>query len=240
MSSGRIEFPPHITREVDIDILSESRQAELVDVLDRLARFAPTKILIEVKEDRQDVMDERYSQYLAGEFDLQANEIYQIGFRLAKQLEHERLYGVDVLGRNFENLPDSEVYAKEHGQEFPQADVWSERYTELYRADDHRKADQTLREHLLYINTEERLSLGHGHYVLSYLGLGVDDEFPGIDSLTGWWYNRNLRIYSNLLRLMEPGDRLLLLIGAGHVPIIRHAADASPEIDLIEVSEVLE
>ena len=34
--------------------------------------------------------------------------------------------------------------------------------------------------------------------------------------------------------------KLLLLIGAGHVPILRHAAAASPEIDLIDVSEVLE
>ena len=84
------------------------------------------------------------------------------------------------------------------------------------------------------------MRIGHGHYVLSYLGLGNDEEYPATDSLTGWWYNRNLRIFSNVMRVMEPGDRLLLLIGAGHVPIIRHAADASPEIDLVEVSAVLE
>jgi len=234
--SGLDDYKP----EVDIDIMSEARQAELADVLERLAKFAPTKILIEAKQERQGVMDERYSQFLTGEFELQANEIYQVAFRLGKKLGHDRLYGVDVSGRNYRDLPDSEAYAIEHGQEFPQADAWSERFTELYRVDDHSKADLTLRQYLLYLNSADRLRIGHGHYVLSYLGLGVDEEFPGTDSLTGWWYNRNLRIYSRILRVMEPGDRLLLLIGAGHVPIIQHAADASPEIDLIEVSEVLE
>ena len=226
--------------EVSIDIMSEPRQTELAVVLERLAEFAPTKILIEAKQERQGVMDERYSQFLAGEFELQANEIYQVAFRLGKNLGHDRLYGVDVSGRNYQDLPDSEAYALEHGQEFPQADAWSERFTELYRAEDHSKVEMTLRENFLFLNSADRLRTGHGHYVLSYLALGVAEEFPGTDSLTGWWYNRNLRIYSRILRVMEPGDRLLLLIGAGHVPIIRHAADASPEIDLISVMEVLE
>ena len=185
-------------------------------------------------------MDERYRQYLAGKFELQANEIYQMAFRLGRKLGHERLYGVDVSGRNYKDLPESEAYAIEHGQEFPQADLWSERFTELYRVDDRSKANQTLREHFLYLNSADRLRIGHGHYVLSYLGLGDEEEFPATDSVTGWWYNRNLRIYSRILRVMEPGDRLLLLIGAGHVPIIQHAAKASPEIDLISVAEVLD
>lgn len=226
--------------EVDVDILSEPRQAELKDVLDRLEKFAPTKILIEVKAERAEVIDERYRRYLAGEFELEANEIYQVGFRLARRLGHERLYAVDVMGRNYADLADPEAYAVEHGQAFPEAESWEERFTQLYQHDDQLKAKQTLREHLLYLNSEERLRIGHGHYVLSYLGLGNDEEYPATDSLTGWWYNRNLRIFSNVMRVMEPGDRLLLLIGAGHVPIIRHAADASPEIDLVEVSAVLE
>ena len=107
--------------EVDVDILSEPRQAELKDVLDRLEKFAPTKILIEVKAERAEVIDERYRRYLAGEFELEANEIYQVGFRLARRLGHERLYAVDVMGRNYADLADPEAYAVEHGQAFPEA-----------------------------------------------------------------------------------------------------------------------
>lgn len=225
--------------EVDVDILSERRQAELARVLDQLKGFAPTKILIEVEAEQQTEWDERFSKYLAGKLELDSNEIYQVAFRLGKRLGHDRLYGVDASGRRYENLPDSEEYAMQHGQSFPTADVWSERFMKAYRVEDHAKAERTLSEHLLFLNSEEELRFSHGHYVLSYLALGVDDEYPAADSVTGWWYNRNLRILSNVLRVMEPGDRLLLLIGAGHVPIIRHAAAASPEIDLIDLAEVL-
>ena len=57
--------------------------------------------------------------------------------------------------------------------------------------------------------------------------------------MTGWWYNRNLRIFANIVRVTEPGDRLLLVIGAGHVPILKQAADSSPEYRLVEVRSVL-
>ena len=233
MDAGLDSYKP----EVDIDILSERRQKEVTEVLDSLALFNPTKILIEIKAEQQEEWDERFSQYLNVELD--SNEIYQVAFRLGKRLGHQRLYGVDVLGRRYENLPDLEGYAVEHGQEFPRADAWSERFMQAYAVEDHAKAERTIAEHLLFLNSEERLRFSHGNYVLSYLALGVGDQYPAADSVTGWWYNRNLRIYGNILRVMEPGDRLLLLIGAGHVPIIRHAAAASPEIDLIDVAEVL-
>lgn len=226
--------------EVDVDILSEKRQAELGELLDKLAAFAPTKILIEADFDRQAEFEERYRAYLAGEFELTANEIYQVGFRLARRLGQERLYTVDAAGRNYEGVPDDlAAYAAEHGQAALLESPWDERYAELYRADDHAKAGQTLIEHLLYLNSPERLRIGHGHYVLRSIALGTAGEYPGADQLTGWWYNRNLRIFANVARVTEPGDRLLLLIGAGHVPILRHAAAASPEIHLVDVAEVL-
>lgn len=110
---------------------------------------------------------------------------------------------------------------------------------DAYGVEDRAKAERTLSEHLLFLNSEEELRFSHGHYVLSYLAMGVGDEYPAADHVTGWWYNRNLRILGNIYRVMEPGDRLLLLIGAGHVPIIQHAAESSPEIDLIDLSGVL-
>ena len=234
--AGLDEYKP----EVDVDIMSAERQEELAALLDRLAAFNPTKILIEVKQDRQSEFDDRYAGFREGGYEIGANEIYQVGFKLAKRLGHEKVFAVDVLGRSYPDIPDPEEYARENGQADLLESDWHDRYTALYRFGDHLKARSTLIDHLLYLNSDERLRIGHGHYVLRDLALGRDDEYPATDSLIGWWYNRNLRIYSNVLRVMEPGDRLLLLIGAGHVPIIRHAAQTSPEIDLIDVSEVLE
>jgi len=44
------------------------------------------------------------------------------------------------------------------------------------------------------------------------------------------WYTRNLRIFSNLQHLTtSASDRILLIIGAGHLPILRFPAQSSRE-----------
>ena len=62
--------------------LSPKRQTQIQDIVARLARFHPTKVLIE--EPMGDAaFTERYRRYLAGTFTLGANEVCQFGFRLA-------------------------------------------------------------------------------------------------------------------------------------------------------------
>ena len=70
------------------------------------------------------------------------------------------------------------------------------------------------------------------------LRFGVPEH--GIPDMQTAWYNRNLRIFQNLQRITEgPGERILLVIGAGHVPIIRHAVISSPEYELVEVDQLI-
>ncbi|MDX1569865.1 MAG: DUF5694 domain-containing protein [Xanthomonadales bacterium] len=228
--------------EVDIDIFSVQRQAELREVLDRIKqRFDPTKIALEARGDWAERMTEKeYPAWLRDEFELKANEVYQVGFRLGKELGHDRLYFVDVMGRRYADLPeDVEAYARSKGQLDYLSSPWDERYTRLYRHDDLAKAKRPLIETFLAMNDPERLLVGHGHYLLQAIALGEGDEYVGADLVSGWWYNRNLRIFANIRRLAEPGDRILLVIGAGHVPILLHAAQASPEFRVVPVANVL-
>ncbi len=57
--------------------------------------------------------------------------------------------------------------------------------------------------------------------------------------MTGNWYHRNVRIFANVLRVTEPGDRLLMLYGAGHVPILAHLAEASGAYRLADPRDIL-
>lgn len=98
----------------------------------------------------------------------------------------------------------------------------------------------SLREYLLFLNSEERISKGHGHYLVDSFKFSSGDDYLGPDMATSW-YNRNLRIFSNLQRITKSNnERILLIIGAGHVSIIRHAVQSSPEYDLVEVSKYLQ
>ena len=229
----------HFKPQFDVDILSEKRQQEVAEIVELLAAFQPTKIAVECRPDRQEEIDRSYSAYLRGEIQLSGGETHQLGFRLAKCLGHSKLYCVDALGRYYEPSVDLDAYAQEHDQEHLLSQWWP-RFEKLFKLEDAQKIHQTLRETLLRGNSEDEILKGHGAYLVDYFKIGVGNEYPGVDWVTGWWYNRNLRIFANLQRITEtPDERILLIIGAGHLPILRHCVLASPEYDLVEVHDYL-
>ncbi|MEA2762802.1 MAG: hypothetical protein QOD47_2086, partial [Gemmatimonadaceae bacterium] len=77
------------------DVQSPERQRQIRQLIEVLKGFRPTKIAIEADVGSQRVGRE-YTDYLAGEYALSANEIDQIGYRLAKELGHRAIYPVDV------------------------------------------------------------------------------------------------------------------------------------------------
>jgi len=228
--------------QYDVDIMSVSRQSEIREIVRCLSDYHPTKIAVEAHADRAEKLKSEYDSYLADKFDLPANEIYQLGFRLARGNGHDRVYPVDAKARWYQPFVNPWEYAVEHGQDTLLDSVeapWEEFYESLYEYEDRQKAQQSLIETFLQINVPDRLAVGHGHYLIGTFKAGFGDEYPGADAKTGW-YNRNLRIFANLTRLTEgPGERLLLIIGAGHVPIIRHAIEASPQYRLVELDQFL-
>ena len=90
-----------ITNEVD-DMRSPRRQAELAALTAGLARYEPTKVLIEYPYARSDSINDDFAAYVRGERELSGNEAEQIGWRLAAELGHERIYPVDILHKWFE------------------------------------------------------------------------------------------------------------------------------------------
>jgi len=227
--------------------LSEQRQKEIEEVLERLVRFRPTHIALEYPRDQQERLDQAYAKFLAGELAPRANETYQIGFRLGQRLGLAHLYAVDADGRAYEpDMTEEEYEARVAGllvgvapERIAAESAWDERFEKMYKWEDGLVDTRSLREQLLYMNEPDVLARHHGHYLVGNFKLGRDDDYFGVDLETRW-YNRNLRIFHNLLRIPAgPSDRVLLLIGAGHVPILRHAALSSPDYRLVEVESVL-
>ena len=221
------------------NIFSERRQKELGVVLDRLAEFAPTRIAVERRPEFEDSLNADYRSYLDGEFELGANETYQIGFRLAKRMGHGRIWAIDARGHDL--IQDWDVWRakiKEYGQEELDAE-WGERFQKFAQFEDELIDGQPLLDTLLYKNSGERVRRSHGPYVVGNAKAGRGVDYLGPDSRTRW-YNRNLRIFNNIQRI-EVGatDRILVIIGAGHLPILHLCAKASPEYQFVSVGEAL-
>ncbi|MFP2928678.1 DUF5694 domain-containing protein [Pyxidicoccus sp. 3LG] len=219
-----------------VDVRSPERQREVEALVEALARFQPTRIAVEQKRHKQDALDAAYQEYLAGRAELTANEIQQVGFRLAKKLGHAKVHAVDVDPNRmffplFEQVDEKQLETLDAR--------WQERFKQLYAHDDALKTRQSLAGHLRYLNSPERIRQGHGSYSIGLFKVEGEDGYLGAD-LRAAWYDRNLRIFRNLQRLaVSPDERVLLIIGAGHLPILQFVAGASPEFELVDVRDYL-
>jgi hypothetical protein len=61
----------------------------------------------------------------------------------------------------------------------------------------------------------------------------------GADRVTNW-YKRELRIFANLNRITQfPDDRVLFIVGSGHLAIQRNFALDSPQFCLVDAEAFL-
>jgi hypothetical protein len=221
------------------DVFSEPGQAQIAEVLDRLAEFNPTKVAVEADATAQDRVDTRYAEFRSGTAKPSANEITQIGYTLAARLKHERVYAIDADPSEHLPEPDVQASAERLGQAALMQSPVMGRYFQAIGVLDELKTQAPLRTVLLVMNDPGLVTLGHGVYLTGSFQVGDGKDYAGADAFPTTWYNRNLRIFSNILRLAGPEERILVLIGAGHLGILRHAAECSPDVELVEVSSIL-
>lgn len=214
------------------DVLTEKRQREILEFVDLLNRFKPTKIAVEVPFDSA-TLDEQYGRHVRGDYQLTRNEVDQIGFRLAKDLNHQKIYGVDAegvfdIGRVF-------AFAGANNQ---QDTVDRGMAIGKRQVDEDNKLIQTgtIKEIYKAINDQQGIDEAHRAYMMMSR-IGKDKEYPGVDLLADW-YKRNLKIFSNITRITESkDDRILVIIGGNHVKLLQQFIEDSEEYSLERASE---
>ena len=205
--------------------------AELIDVL---KKFRPTKIALEA-EVGSDRIPGRYADYLAGKYELSRNEIDQIGLRLAKEMGHKTVYPVDVEGE----FPFQRVvnYAKAAGRS-GEIDQMMGHVDSMVKAQDAYLAAHSILETLVYMNSDEKAAEDVGTY-FHQAQFGEPGDWAGAD-LVSDWFRRNLRIFSNVLQLVDsPEERILVVYGAGHLGWLQYDIASSPDLKLRKLSEVV-
>lgn len=226
------------------DVLTERRQRDLRTLVDRLAEWSPELVALERPYENRAAVNDLYEQYRAGgrRYDREEvvdstdpkrdgatvecrSEVVQVGYRLADRLDHERVAAIDhTLSLDGEawTPPDERdpVPPKKGDYEIPdfqaQADAEAERLRE-----------STIAEHLVEVNREFSLAQNH-RGMFEWLLRGEGDDFDGPDLLTDW-YERNVRTVHNLWRAVDADtERVMVLVGSGHVRVLRHLLDEAP------------
>jgi hypothetical protein len=209
------------------DVQSPKRQQEIAQLMEVLKRFHPTKIAIEAETGSRKV-EKEYSDYVAGKYTLSRNEIDQIGYRLAKELGHHAVFPVDADGE----FPWQRGvnYAKANGQA-EKLDVINSSWGTQVKEEGDFLRSHTVLEMLEYMNSDSRAAKDLALYYAT-VPYGDPLDYAGPDLLAAW-YQRNIRIYNNIVKLIEsPNDRILVIYGSGHLGWLRQdiANDATVKL----------
>ncbi|MFN2567492.1 MAG: DUF5694 domain-containing protein, partial [Gemmatimonadaceae bacterium] len=199
-----------------------------------LKKYQPTKIAVE-RDPGDNRISRDYADYLAGKHELTRNEIEQIGFRLAKDLGHKTVYGVDADGE-FPH-PRLVKFAQATGRA-KELDALMGEIGAMVKAQNAYLASHTVLETLLYMNSDDRVAAHVGFY-FRQAQLGEPWDWAGAD-LVSDWFRRNMRIYSNVVQLIDsPSERVLVVYGAGHLGWLQHAFGSNPNLRLRKLAEFL-
>lgn len=227
--------------EDQIDVLEPKYQQEIEDIVARIARFKPTIIAIERDPDKQAKYDSLYNQYLIGKYKLARDEVDQIGFRIAKMMQLKKLYCVNAWGQDYEVL-DSVLLGKDSLGNKKFIDFFNT-YADTIKQyfPDPVFKTKGIREELIQKNDPKNIKSDLGTYLLGIFKYETkDNEYFGPDFVTGWWFNRNLRIFRNIQKISaKPTDRILVIFGAGHMTLLNTFFDASPEYNLLKANDYL-
>jgi hypothetical protein len=224
------------------DVLAPDRQADLRRLVDGLADWSPDRVAVERPHDQQAAVAELYRAYRDGEYAYDEeheydpphhmrddptgecrSEVVQVGFRLADRLDHETVAAVD----EHPDPPEDDPFADRGTDPAPKTDV------DLPDPDAHvdevtrHLAESTVAEHLRWLNRPERLRFNHDR--MFDLGVRTADHEFGSPTALAFWYERNTRMVHHVWRALEDGDdRVLCLVGSGHVRVLRHLFDEAP------------
>ncbi len=199
-----------------LDVMKPAEQVYLQALSERIGGFKPTKVLLEYPRASDALINQRYADYLAGKYELKVNEIYQLGFRIAKAAGLPRVHGFDERDTPGDNALWSYL---------PKAEPQTMKALEALIAslsvrleNDHRT--MSLREILIKSNTAEEDRANKDFYIMLN-AVGADKgKFIGADAAAQWW-QRNFRMYANVQVHAQPGERVVVIAGSGHTAILR-------------------
>lgn len=244
LSVYHMDNPGRDVHNARIDpVTTPEKQAELAQVAQALARFQPTALAIEnLAVDPATMLDAAWPSYDPASLTSNADERVQIGYRLAALANIQRVYAVDEKDR--EGQPTYFPYgpmaawAQANGKGGELQAMGAETQAFL-RGMEQRQRERTIGKLLAEINAPDHpMAARNGAMYYRFLQFGAGDVLPGAE-LNGRWYTRNAMIFGKLVQVAKPGDRIVLMFGAGHAFWLRHFIETTPGFKLVEATDYL-
>lgn len=220
------------------DLFTDRRQNELEFIKTKLNAFGINKIFVETDFREQKKSDALYSSYkngtLTDSVSLKREEV-QIAFRLGK------INNLPIIAADFRQELDYKSmndYEKKHKDDVANPDSFFEiayPFSEKLK----KLADTPLAEYYIQLNSaysRQSNLYDYLHYGMAY---GEHEDFTG-EQFTASYYDRNLKIYNNILRNIniKTDKVILVLFGASHTNMMRQFFENHPYFEIVELDTV--
>ena len=210
-------------------MLTVVRQAEIAAVVEALAAFQPNVIAVERITDAPGYIDPKFTDFTPDMLAEHADERYQIGYRLAAMEGITRVYGIDEQPSDGEPdyFPFDELMAHAEGTE--QGDALQQQIADIQKIVGDfaaKQKDHNVAELLIIQNEPEEVAKGNDFYYRTF-EYDRGEAQPGAE-LQAYWFMRNAKIFSKLMQVTEPGDRVVVVYGAGHKHWLEHFVEYTP------------
>ncbi|NWG91031.1 MAG: hypothetical protein HXY21_00780 [Parvularculaceae bacterium] len=219
--------------------LTPQRQRELEEVADALAAFKPTVVVTERVTAAPDYVDPNFAAFAPSDLLNDEDERVQVAYRLAAKAGVARVLGLDEQPSDGE--PDYFPFGKllEHAAATGQADAIGAligKAQAMVGEETERLAALSMRAALIEANAGKFASPAFYYEILKF---DVGEAQPAAE-LNGYWFMRNAKIFSKLIDVTKPGDRVVLVFGAGHKFWLDHLVDETPGFARVDPIEYLQ
>ena len=220
------------------DVTTPDRQAELAAVARALAEFKPTVIAVERVTEPPEYHDPGYESFSEAVLTEQPNERVQLGYRIAHKLGLDTVHGIDE--QPSEGEPDYFPFGKFQQQvaQTGQAETMQRMQQEIgARLGEFEKEQGSRSIAELLVTANQLLSDASFYYEMLKLDQG---EAQAASELIAYYFMRNAKIFAKLIDVTTPGDRVLVIYGAGHKHWLDHLVSNTPGFQSVDPLPYLE
>jgi hypothetical protein len=237
------------------DVLLPQRQKEIKEFIASAIHYNPDLIMVEVLPENQQEIDSLYTLYVANKIKLEdledgRSEVYQLAFRMAKQLGLPKIYCVNAPGGTSQSILDNgeniSVY-KDEGL--------AVRAMVIEKMKAFQENKLSLKDYLFFLNkpatynrvyrlrymTASRVTNGTFKNPDAMVDTAfINPKYIGAE-LTSVYKNRDYKIYSNIVtsQMKTKAKRALLIIGAAHIGSLKSIFRDDYEYNLVDTKKFL-
>lgn len=222
-----------------VNILSEKRQKEVLELVDYIAKFKPNKIFVE-DFNKDNVLMTNYKNYQKGKYKLTADEIDQIAFRLSNKFHLDTIYAIDsrTIAQDLFKNESTKNYIESLKRNASNEKISHllSKYHKWYELDDKHLLENSLLDYFKLLNSEKYQKRGfYSMFLTSFKSKNIE----GADDLTLDFISRNIRILHKITQnVTSDNDRILVLFGSSHTEFFKVFFESSPEYELINFNEL--